>query len=120
MRFQEGRPCNTPTSGWSGFNQVIAEDSADGAAADLDIEVGQGTLNSGVSPARILGGHSYDELFDIDLGTRPTRMTALRKCPLLGDEFSMPAKQGGGVTIGSRSLKAFRPACLAKLPSVRL
>src|SRR5579862_7633173 len=96
MSFEKSRPGNAPAARRCGFDQAIPENSPDRAAAYADIQVNQGTLDPSVTPARIVRGHAYDGLFDVDLGPWPAGTSAHEKGPLLGHDLSMPAKQGGG------------------------
>jgi len=57
MGFEEDRPWDTPSSGGSGFDQVVFEDSTDRSTTDFDVQVYQGALDPSISPTRILVGH---------------------------------------------------------------
>lgn len=82
MSFEKSRPGNAPAARRCGFDQVIPENSPDRAAAYADIQVDQGTLYPSVTQARIVRGHAYDELLDVDLATWPAGTAALEKGPL--------------------------------------
>ena len=89
MRFEKHRPGDATPAGCRRLDQMIFENSADRAAPHFDIHIAQGTLNPSVTPTRMVVGHSYDELFDIDLGVWAVRLQSLEKGPFLGYERSI-------------------------------
>jgi hypothetical protein len=65
-------------------------------------------VNSSVTPTPIVVGHSYDELFDVDLGTWAARLTSFDKGPFLSYELSMPSQQGSRRNNGIEISQGFR------------
>ena len=77
VRFQEHRPGNTPTASRCGLDQAVFKNAPDRTAPDLYIGIQQGTANPSVAPAGILKCHSYDKLFNVNLGTGAFRVAAV-------------------------------------------
>jgi hypothetical protein len=97
VRFTHGADVSTCSASAS-LRDTSSKSMAgvDGAARCSTVRVSLGPSRRRVSPARIVRGHAYDELLDVGLGAWPAGTTALEGGPLVGDELSMPAKQGGG------------------------
>src|SRR5271168_3961635 len=60
-------------------------------------EIGQGTDNPIIPPARILPSHLHNQPLELRISSRPARSpTRLRTIELAGDELPVPAQDGVG------------------------
>src|SRR5208337_438899 len=77
---------------------VAFENITDGLVGNLMAEIGQGTDDPIIPPARILPSHLYNQPLEFRSSSRPTRSptTRLRTIELAGDELAVPAQDGVG------------------------
>ncbi len=95
MGLKELTPLRSLAAFRSGIDATFFQDVGDCRSTNAVADVQQGTLDSSVSPARILASHS-DRQFRYGLhDLRPTRGASLVS-PFLSDELSVPAKDGVG------------------------
>jgi hypothetical protein len=72
---------------------MLLQNVGDGAPSDLVAQVGQGSLDSPVAPISILGSHTYHQLPDLLLRTRPAWATSLAAIVLLSDQPAVPGQE---------------------------
>ena len=72
------------------------ENPSDGGRADPVADLQQLTLDPLVAPAVVLGGEPLDQRGNLSAGRRPSRPARLG--PLAGDQATVPAQEGTGVT----------------------
>src|SRR3990172_10285841 len=73
---------------------VAQQDRPDRRRGDPDLQLHQLPADPLVTPPRVLPAEADDEVPDLGLDRRPARVTPPPICPLLPDEFAMPAEQG--------------------------
>ena len=85
------------------FDAVFEEDSLDGVASDIDVEVVERTPDSAVSPPHVFVCHPNDEGANLVCGSRSARSgtTLLAAVVLVGDQLAVPAQDGVGRGDGS-------------------
>src|SRR5208337_835178 len=87
---------------------VAFENITDGLVGNLMAEIGQGTDNPIIPPARILPSHPYNQPLELRISPRAARSpTHLRTIELAGNELLVPAQDGVGQR-GRRSLNSTR------------
>jgi hypothetical protein len=67
--------------------------SLDCVSRDLMPEIVERASNSGVAPARVVGGHQEYQPLDVGFGPRATWPSALAPAVFLRGQLSVPAKQ---------------------------
>src|ERR1017187_9897572 len=76
-------------------------------------EVGQGSHDPIVSPARVLSGHTYDQGFAFTLNGRSARIgSALGSVELAGDQPAVPGHDRIGLGDAGHVLQPLRPSLL--------
>ena len=91
MRLQEGLPPHRPTTGR--IDSILCQDALDRGSADGVPEIGEGSLDSGVAPSRIVARHSDDQFLNLTGDPRSTWTASRASVVLLGDELPVPAEQ---------------------------
>jgi len=80
--------------GGAGPRSRGGQDPADGAGAEVVSESGELALDAAVSPARVLPCQPDNELAQVAVDARAAR--PVRVDPFLGDQASVPGKEGCG------------------------
>ena len=93
MGLEKLAPGRSFASLWSGIDAVFPEDVGDGRPTNAVADVQQRALNSRVSPARVLSGHSHGEIGDGSHDSRSALASSLVG-PLRSDELTVPSKNG--------------------------
>ena len=90
---EEGAPLGVyPAGRWARVRG--GQDAADGVGVDVVSEPGELALDAAVSPARVLPCQADDELAQLAVDARAAR--PVRVGPFLGDQASVPGKEGCG------------------------
>jgi hypothetical protein len=86
-----------PARRGAGSTAVSQEDRADRRGGDPDLELHQLPADPLVPPPWVFPAEADDEVSDFGIDRWPARVTRPPRCPLLPDEFPMPAEQGLGL-----------------------
>ena len=92
------------TSTRSRAQAVVLHDARDGAGGQAHAELAQLPLDAPLAPSRILFRQAHNEGDRLLVDGRTTGR-AVRVCPALGHESSMPAEQGLGRDVGESPLR---------------
>ena len=112
MRTQELAPRRFPPSHRRGLDAVVFQDALHRIRSDRVPEVGQSSLDSVVTPARICRRHANNQLFDFRRDRRTSRLTA-RVRPFPRDELPVPSKDRVRSDQSRHFLKQFPAKLLA-------
>src|SRR5258705_6101316 len=91
MRLQEGLPPHRPTTGR--IDSILCQDALDRGSADGVPEIGEGSLDSGVAPSRIVTRHFENQTLDLAGNARSPRTAVRTSVVLLRNELSVPPEQ---------------------------
>jgi hypothetical protein len=91
----------------SSLDAMVVQDPLDGVPGNYVSKLSQGTDDSGVSPAVVVFGHSYDQLFDVLFGLGSPNGTFLAPVVFLRDQPLVPALKGIWRNEGAELLEQF-------------
>src|ERR1700674_4656798 len=93
MRLEKRRPRRALAAPGRRFNAIALQHIGNRPATNLVTEIGQGSLNAGVPPPRIVLRHAHDQLRDLPHDPWPAGPAPTAEVPFLRPELPMPPQQ---------------------------